>query len=114
MTAEPAALTHVRAATERPGSASCSRPLLRTRLVPRTLVASAPPTLTTERWLMLQIEFRRSNLTTDLTAAAGETRAATAHGDFARGQRHHIGRVYVHGDFASGMRTISTPRVTGD
>jgi len=63
---------------------------------------------------MLQIEFRRSNLTTDLTAAAGETRAATAHGDFARGQRHHIGRVYVHGDFASGMRTISTPRVTGD
>ncbi len=60
------------------------------------------------------IDSRRSNLSTDLTATAGETRAATAQGDFARGQRHHIGRVYVHGDFASGMRTISTLRVTGD
>ena len=73
--------------------------------------------MTTERWLMLQsttIDSRRSDLNTDLTATAGEIRAAATHGDFARGQRHHIGRVHVHGDFASGMRTISTPRVTGD
>src|ERR1700733_5406921 len=59
------------------------------------------------------IDSRRSNLDTALTATAGEIGAATAQSDFARGQRHNIGHVYVHADFASGMRTISTPRVTG-
>lgn len=60
------------------------------------------------------IDSHRSNLNTDLTATAAETRATTAQGDFARGQRHDIGRGYVYGDFAAGMRTTSTPRVTGD
>lgn len=64
---------------------------------------------------MLQtIDSRRSNPNTDLTATAGETRAITAQGDFARGQRHDISRAHVHGDFATTMRATSTPRVTGD
>lgn len=64
---------------------------------------------------MLQtLDSRRSNLNTDVTATADETRATTAQGDFARGQRHDIGRGYVYGDFATGMRTTSIPRVTGD
>jgi|HubBroStandDraft_5_1064220.scaffolds.fasta_scaffold1880994_1 hypothetical protein len=60
------------------------------------------------------IDYRRSNLTMDLTLTAGEIGAATAQGDFARGQRHQIGRDFVPGDFATGMRTTSTPRVIGD
>jgi hypothetical protein len=64
---------------------------------------------------MLQtIDPRRSNLNTDLTATARETRAATAQSDFARGQRHDIGSDHVYGDFATGMRTTSTPGLTGD
>jgi hypothetical protein len=64
---------------------------------------------------MLQtIDYHRSNLDTDLTAIAGETRVTTAQGDFARGQRHDIGRARIHGDFATGVRATSTPRVTGD
>lgn len=62
----------------------------------------------------ITIDSRRSNLTTDLTVTAGEIRAATAQGDFARGQRHQIGRGFAHGDFATGMRTTSAPRVTRD
>jgi hypothetical protein len=57
---------------------------------------------------------RQSNLTTDPTTTAGTIRAATAQGDFACGQRRHIGRGPVNGDFATGIRTTSTPRVTGD
>jgi hypothetical protein len=49
------------------------------------------------------------------TATADETRVATAQGDFARGQRHDIGRGHVvYGDFATGMRTTITPGVPGD
>ena len=87
------------------------RRVRRTRNVPR------PPTLTNERRLTLQsttIDSRRSNLTTDVTATAREIRAATAQGDFARGQRHHNAHGHVDGGFATGMRTTSTPRVTGD
>lgn len=87
------------------------------RRVRRTLNVSANPSWKTERWLMFQsitIDSHRSNLSTDLTATARETRAATAQGDFARGQRHDIGRGHAYGDFATGMRTTSTPRVTGD
>jgi hypothetical protein len=57
---------------------------------------------------------RRSNLNTDLTATARETRAATAQSDYARGQRHDIGRRHVYSDFATGMRITSTPGLTGD
>jgi hypothetical protein len=58
---------------------------------------------------------RQSNLNTDPTAPAREIRAVSAKGDFARGQRHDIGRAHViFGDFATGMRATSTPRVTGD
>jgi hypothetical protein len=57
---------------------------------------------------------RQSNLRTDLTTTAGTIRAATTPGDFARGQRRHLGRGPVNGDFATGIRTTSTPRVTGD
>jgi hypothetical protein len=64
---------------------------------------------------MLQtIDSRRSDLSTELTATAGETRAATALSDFARGQRQDIGSDHAYGDFATGMRTTSTPRLTGD
>ena len=61
------------------------------------------------------IHSRQANLSTDLTATADETRVATAQGDFARGQRHDIGRGHVvYGDFATGMRTTSRPGVAGD
>lgn len=60
------------------------------------------------------INSRQSNLTTELTATAGEISALTAQGDFAHGQRRHIAHSHVYGDFATGMRTASMPRVTGD
>jgi hypothetical protein len=61
------------------------------------------------------IHSRQANLSTDLTATADETGVAAAQGDFARGQRHDIGRGrVVYGDFATGMRTTSTPGVAGD
>ena len=62
----------------------------------------------------ITIDSRRSNLTTDVTATVRDTRAATAQGDFARGQRHDIGRGHVYGDFATGMRSTSMPGATGD
>jgi hypothetical protein len=60
------------------------------------------------------IDYRRSNLTMDLTLTAGEIGAATAQGDFARGQRHQIGRGFVQGDFATGMRTSPRRMALGD
>lgn len=45
---------------------------------------------------------------------AREIRGATAQGDFARGQRHRVAHSHVYRDFATGMRTTSTPPVTGD
>ena len=61
------------------------------------------------------IDSRQSNLNTDLTATVGTTHAVGAKGDFARGQRHDIGRAHViYGDFATGMRATSTLRVTRD
>jgi hypothetical protein len=64
---------------------------------------------------MLQtIDSRRSNLNTDLTATARETRPAAAHGDFARGQRHDIGRGHIYGGFATGMRSTRMSALTGD
>ena len=60
------------------------------------------------------IDYRRSNLTMDLTLTAGEIGAATAQGDFARGQRHDIGSDHVYGDFATGMCATSTRGLTGD
>jgi hypothetical protein len=64
---------------------------------------------------MLQpIDSRRSNLNTDLTATTRETRPAADQGDFARGQRHDIGRGHVYGDFATGMPSSRMPALTGD
>lgn len=62
------------------------------------------------------VDSRQSNLNTDLTAtSAGKTHAVSAKGDFARGQRHDIGRAHViYGDFATGMRATRTLRVTRD
>lgn len=77
----------------------------------------APTKVENERWLMLQattIDSRPSNLSTGLTPTARQTRATTAQGDFARGQRHDIGRAHGHGDFATGIRYTSTPGLTGD
>lgn len=64
---------------------------------------------------MLQIiDSRRSNLRADLTTTARETRPAAAQGDFARGQRHDIGRDDVYGGFATGLRSTRMPALTGD
>jgi hypothetical protein len=38
----------------------------------------------------------------------------SAHGDFARGQRHDSAAAYSPGDFATGMRTTAMSRVVGD
>ncbi len=56
----------------------------------------------------------QSNLDTDRNATAREISAVTLQSDFARGQRRHIGGGHGNGDFATGMRTTSTPLVTGD
>jgi hypothetical protein len=59
------------------------------------------------------LDHRQSNPRHDLETNADELRAP-ARGDFARGQRHGIGRAHTACDFATGMRTSSMQSVTGD
>jgi hypothetical protein len=59
------------------------------------------------------IDSRRSYVSTDVDAHAGEARTE-AHADFARGQRRDSSGDHVYGDFATGMRSLAMLSVTGD
>jgi hypothetical protein len=61
----------------------------------------------------ITFEHHQSDPRHDLEMHTGEI-LASVHGDFARGQRHHIPAAYSPGDFATGVRTTDMSRVAGD